>query len=169
MGELKFPEVNRVFLSGRLTRDPDLRFAADGTPVTSFTIAFHRRYRARDGRFAEQAGFVPVVTYQRLAEVCGARLHKGDPVLVEGRLQMREWAGRSGGTGQRLAEVCAQYLRTGSPVLVEGRLQMREWTTTRGEKRQSLEVRAESVHFLEKVPAGAAESPGAGPAEDPTS
>ena len=102
MTELKFPEVNRVFLSGRLTRDPDLRFAADGTPVTSFTIAFHRRYRARDGRFAEQTGYVAVLTYQRLAEVCGARLHKGSPVLVEGRLQMREWAGPKGGAQQKL-------------------------------------------------------------------
>lgn len=70
---------------------------------------------------------------------------------------------------QRLAEVCAQYLRTGSPVLVEGRLQMREWTTARGDKRQSLEVRAESVHFLEKASADAAGPQGAGPPEDPTS
>lgn len=102
MTELKFPEVNRVFLSGRLTRDPDLRFAADGTPVTSFTIAFHRRYRARDGRYAEQTGYVAVLTYQRLAEVCGARLRKGSPVLVEGRLQMREWAGAKGSASQKL-------------------------------------------------------------------
>jgi single-strand DNA-binding protein len=102
MTELKFPEVNRVFLSGRLTRDPDLRFAADGTPVTSFSIAFHRRYRARDGRFAEQTGYMAVLTYQRLAEVCGARLKKGSPVLVEGRLQMREWAGPRGDATQRI-------------------------------------------------------------------
>ena len=69
---------------------------------------------------------------------------------------------------QRLAEVCAKYLRTGSPVLVEGRLQMREWTSARGEKRQSLELRAESVHFLEKAPADG-EDPGASVPEDPTS
>jgi single-strand DNA-binding protein len=102
MSELKFPEVNRVFLSGRLTRDPEARYAADGTQVTSFAIAFHRRYRGRDGRFAEQAGFVSVLTYQRLAEVCGERLKKGNAVLVEGRLQMREWTTRQGGAGQRL-------------------------------------------------------------------
>ncbi len=96
MGELKFPEVNRVILSGRLTRDPDARFAADGTPVTAFAIAFHRRYRTRDGRFAEETGYMPVLTYQRLAEVCAAKLHKGNAVLVEGRLQMRKWTGRQG-------------------------------------------------------------------------
>ena len=130
MSELKLPEINRVLLSGRLTRDPEPRYAPDGTAVTSFGLAFHRHYRAKDGRAAEHAGFVTIVTYQRLAEVCG------------------------------------QYLHTGSAVVVEGRLQMREWKGSRGEKHQSLEVRAESVHFLEKAPdAARAEPPAA--SEDP--
>jgi single-strand DNA-binding protein len=127
--ELKLPEINRVLLSGRLTRDPDLRYAADGTEVTNLELAFHRHYRGRDGALAEHAGFVTVVTYQRLAEVC------------------------------------AQYLKKGSAVLVEGRLQMREWTTPQGAKRQRLELRGESVHFLEKSSVHGA--PGtAGGAED---
>ena len=119
MTELKLPEINRVLLSGRLTRDPERRYAADGTEITSLDLAFHRRYRGRDGALAEHTGYVTVLTYQRLAEVC------------------------------------AQYLRKGSAVLVEGRLQMREWTTPQGAKRQRLELRGESVHFLEKssVPA----------------
>ena len=62
MSELKLPEINRVLLSGRLTRDPDRRYAADGTAVTSFGLAFHRRYRGRDGSPAEQTGFVTVMT-----------------------------------------------------------------------------------------------------------
>jgi len=72
MTELKLPEVNRVILSGRLTRDPEPRYAADGTAVTSFTLAFHRRYRARDGRFAEQTGYATILAYQRLAEEASA-------------------------------------------------------------------------------------------------
>ena len=102
MSELKLPEINRVLMSGRLTRDPDRRFGSDGTAVTSFGLAFHRRYRARDGSPAEQTGFVTVVTYQRLAEVCGQHLKKGSAVLVEGRLQMREWATPGGSKGSRL-------------------------------------------------------------------
>jgi len=133
MSELKLPEINRVTLSGRLTRDPEKRYVSDGTPVCSFTLAFHRRYRSSEGSWQEHTGFVTVMTYQRQAEVC------------------------------------ALYLKTGSPVLVEGRLQMREWQTARGEKRTSLEVRAESVHFLEKASADAAGLPLAGPTEDPTS
>ena len=131
MSELKLPEINRVVLSGRLTRDPDKRYAQDGTPVTNFSLAFHRRFRTREGTWSENTGFVTVMCYQRLAEVV------------------------------------AQYLRAGSPVVVEGRLQMREWTSTRGEKRQSLELRAESVHFLEKAAAG--EAPEGTASEDPTS
>ena len=49
MSELKLPEINRVVLSGRLTRDPDKRYAQDGTPVTNFSLAFHRRFRTREG------------------------------------------------------------------------------------------------------------------------
>ena len=131
MSELRLPEINRLVLSGRLTRDPEKRYTSDGTPITSFSLAFHRRYRTRDGQASEQTGYVTVLCYQRLAEVC------------------------------------AQYLHTGSAVVIEGRLQMREWASTRGEKRQSLELRAESVHFLEKARSGE-ESP-EGASEDPTS
>jgi single-strand DNA-binding protein len=132
MSELRLPELNRVVLSGRLTRDPDRRYASDGTAITSLPLAFHRRYRTTKGAMAEHTGYVTVMCYQRLAEVC------------------------------------AQYLHTGSAVVVEGRLQMREWTNARGEKHQSLEIRAESVHFLEK--AAAAEPSGDDAStEDPSS
>jgi single-strand DNA-binding protein len=100
--ELRLPEINRVLLSGRLTHDPERRYAADGTHITNFPIAFNRRYRDRRGNLAEQTGFVTVMTYQRLAEVCGQRLRKGNAVLVEGRLQMREWSGPRGEKRQRL-------------------------------------------------------------------
>lgn len=102
MTELKLPEVNRVLLSGRLTRDPDKRAAADGTRVTILPLAFHRHFRGRDGSVQEQTGYVTVMTYQRLAEVCGQYLKRGSAVLVEGRLQMREWATPQGVRRQRL-------------------------------------------------------------------
>lgn len=131
MTDLRLPELNRLILSGRLTRDPDRRYASDGTAVTTLPLAFHRRYRTRDGKLAEHTGYVTVMCYQRLAEVC------------------------------------AQYLHTGSAVVVEGRLQMREWTNARGEKQHVLEVRAESVHFLDKAPGGGT-PPETGAGEDPS-
>jgi len=102
MSELKLPEINRVLISGRLTREPDKRAAQDGTAVTSFDLAFHRRFRNRDGSLGEQTGFVTVLTYQRLAEVCGEYLRTGSPVLVEGRLQFREWKNEKGERRTRL-------------------------------------------------------------------
>jgi single-strand DNA-binding protein len=102
MSGFRLPEINRVQLSGRLTREPDKRYASDGTPVTVFTIAFHRRWRGKDGRMAEQTGFTAVVTVQRLADVCAQYLHRGSAVLVEGRLQMREWSAPSGEKRSRL-------------------------------------------------------------------
>jgi len=122
LSELRLPDVNRVLLSGRLTRDPDRRYASDGTPITDFDIAFHRHYRGRDGKPVEQTGYAAIRTYQRLAEVCAQYLHKGSAVLVEGKLQMREWAG------------------------------------SRNEKRQRLEIRGESVHFLERMSADPVEA-----------
>jgi single-strand DNA-binding protein len=100
--ELKLPEINRVLLSGRLTRDPERRYAADGTEITSLDLAFNRHYRGRDGKLAEHTGYVTVLTYQRLAEVCAQYLRKGSAVLVEGRLQMREWTPPQGAKRQRL-------------------------------------------------------------------
>jgi single-strand DNA-binding protein len=102
VSELRLPEINRVLLAGRLTRDPDRRYSADGTAVTRFDLAFHRRIRARGGGASETTGYVAIVTYQRLAEVCGEYLHKGSPVLVEGRLQMREWTSPRGEKRSRL-------------------------------------------------------------------
>lgn len=102
MSGFRLPEINRVLLGGRLTRDPDKRYATDGTPVTTFTLAFHRRWRGKDGKVAEQTGFTPVVTVQRLAEVCAEHLRKGSAVMVEGRLQMREWAAPGGEKRSRL-------------------------------------------------------------------
>lgn len=96
MTELKLPEINRLLLAGRLTRDPDLRYAASGMAVTRFDLAFHRRLRARDGSLSETTGFITVNTYQRLAEVCAEYLRKGSPVVIEGKLQWREWKSPQG-------------------------------------------------------------------------
>lgn len=91
VSDLRLPEINRLLLAGRLTRDPDKRYSTDGTAITRFDLAFHRRLRTRAGSTSESTGFVSIITYQRLAEVCGESLHKGSAVLVEGRLAMREW------------------------------------------------------------------------------
>ena len=79
--------MNKVLLTGRLTRDPELRSLASGKTVTQFGIATNA-YRTNG---QEKAEFHNVVAWDRLAEICGQYLGKGQQVAIEGRLQTRSW------------------------------------------------------------------------------
>ncbi len=79
--------MNKVLLTGRLTRDPEMRALASGKSVTTFNVASHE-YGA-GGK--EKSEFHTIVTWDKLAEVCGQYLGKGQQVAVEGRIQTRSW------------------------------------------------------------------------------
>ena len=79
--------MNKVLLAGRLTRDPEMRALASGKHVTQFSVATTEY--AGNGK--ERGEFHNVVTWDRLAEVCGRYLGKGQQVAIEGRLQTRTW------------------------------------------------------------------------------
>ncbi len=79
--------MNKVLLAGRLTRDPEMRALASGKHVTQFSVATTEY--AGNGK--ERPEFHNVVTWDRLAEVCGRYLGKGQQVAIEGRLQTRTW------------------------------------------------------------------------------
>ena len=83
--------LNKVFLMGNLTRDPELRYIPSGTAVATFTVASNRTYSSASGEKKEEVCFVRVVSWARQAELCGEYLTKGSPVFVEGRLQSRSW------------------------------------------------------------------------------
>lgn len=78
--------MNRVLITGRLTRDPELRTLASGKSVTQFSVATND-YRGG----TEKAEYHNIVTWDRLAEICGQYLGKGQLVALEGRLQTRQW------------------------------------------------------------------------------
>ena len=78
--------MNKVLLTGRLTRDPELRNLATGRAVTQFGLATNEYVRSQ-----EKSEFHNVVTWGKLAEICGQYLTKGQQVAVEGRLQTRSW------------------------------------------------------------------------------
>jgi single-strand DNA-binding protein len=106
--------LNRVFLMGNLTRDPELRYVPSGTAVASFTIAVNRVYNSAAGERKEETCFVRVVVWGRRAEVCGEYLSKGNPVFVEGRLRTRSWE-TPDGQKRNAVEVVAnniQFLRS---------------------------------------------------------
>jgi len=84
--------MNRVVLTGRLTRDPEMRSLASGKTVTTFTVASNEFL----GGGKEKAEYSPVVTWDRLAEIAGRYLGKGQQVAIEGRLQTRSWDDEKG-------------------------------------------------------------------------
>ncbi len=97
--------LNKVMLIGNLTRDPNMRYTPTGSAVCSFSIATNRTWTSGDsGEKQEKADFHNIVSWSKLAEVCGQLLHKGDKVYVEGRLQTREWQNKEG-QDQRTTEV----------------------------------------------------------------
>ncbi len=108
--------LNRVFLMGNLTRDPELRYIPSGSAVTSFTVAMNRVFKLQTGEKKEEVTFIRVVVWGKMAEICSEYLSKGSPVFVEGRLQSRSWDGPDG-QKRNATEVIAnnvQFLRGGS-------------------------------------------------------
>ena len=90
---------NRVELIGNLTRDPELRYTANGVAVVTFGVATNRTY-VTDGEKKEEVDFHRIVAWNKLAELCNQLLKKGNRVFVSGRLQTRSWEAADGQTRQ---------------------------------------------------------------------
>src|ERR1051326_4722636 len=104
--------INRVVLTGNLTRDPELRSTSGGTSVCSLRIACNTRRRSSSGEWEDKPNYFDVTVW-------GAQ-----------------------------GENCANYLSKGRPVAIDGRLEWREWQDQQGNKRQSIDIIADSVQFL---------------------
>ena len=89
--------LNKVFLLGNLTRDPDLRSLPSGQAVCELGLAVNRRNTSSTGEAVEEPCFVDVVVWGRSAENCKQFLEKGSQVMIEGRLQLDQWEDRNGG------------------------------------------------------------------------
>jgi single-strand DNA-binding protein len=117
MAEIKLPRLNRVYLVGRLTKDPEVKHTQSGKSVVNARMAINHPYRDGDGNWQEETTYIDVVAWQRLAELCGEFLNKGSAVLVEGRLRSRSWETQEG-KNRNVIEVRAdrvQFLdKTGS-------------------------------------------------------
>lgn len=104
--------INRVVLTGNLTRDPELRTTPSGTSVCSLRLACNTRRRDASGEWVDKPNYFDITVW-------GAQ-----------------------------GENCATYLAKGRPVAVDGRLEWREWEDQQGNKRQAVDIIADSVQFL---------------------
>ena len=109
--------LNKVFLIGNLTRAPELRYTPSGTAVSDLRLAVNRNYTTQGGEKREETCFLTVVVWGKQAESSAQYLDKGSPVLVEGRLQTRDWETKDG-QKRNVVEVVAerlQFLGRGRP------------------------------------------------------
>ena len=106
MSDLRMPSTNLVVISGRLTRDPDLKFISSGKAVCQLSLANTRYYKDKSGERKEDTSFVDVTCWDKTAEWVGESLKKGRPVMVEGRLKSESWEDKT--SGQKRSKLAIQ-------------------------------------------------------------
>lgn len=102
--------LNRVMIIGNLGADPEMRYMADGTAMTSFRVATTRNFTGSDGDRREETEWFSVTAWRKLAEQCSQYLQKGRKVYVEGRLRTRSWDGPDGQRRYRTEVVADKVL-----------------------------------------------------------
>ena len=106
--------LNKVFLIGNLTRDPELRYTPSGTAIASFGIATNREWKSPDGEQKKEVCFVDINMFGRRAEVINEYFSKGNPIFIEGRLQFQQWETKDGQKRNALRVVAEDFQFIGS-------------------------------------------------------
>jgi len=104
--------LNKVYLIGRLTQDPEVKSIPSGQNVASFSLATNRVWNDQSGQKQEQVEFHNIVVWRKLADIAGQYLKKGQLLMVEGRLQTRNWVGQDGVKRYR-TEIVAENFQMG--------------------------------------------------------
>lgn len=106
--------LNKVFIIGNLTRDPELKAIPSGIKVCSFSVATNRVWKDKNGAKQEAADYHNVVVFGRQAETVAQYMKKGSQVMVEGRMQTRSWDDAATNTKKYRTEVIADRIQFGS-------------------------------------------------------
>ncbi len=104
--------LNKAILIGNLTRDPETKALPSGTSVTTFSVATNRVWKDSSGNRKEETDYHNIVVFGRQAETAAQYLHKGDSVMIEGRMQTRSWDDKDGNKKYR-TEVIADRVQFG--------------------------------------------------------
>jgi single-strand DNA-binding protein len=106
--------LNKAFLYGNLTRDPELKALPSGQNLVSFSIATNRTYKDKEGQKQEAVEFHNIVAFGRTAEVIAQYMKRGRPIFVEGRIQTRSWEGKEDGKKQYRTEIVVDNFQFGA-------------------------------------------------------
>lgn len=105
--------LNKVFLFGNLTRDPEMKSLPSGSKVTQFSLATNRVYKDQSGARQEQTEYHNIVVFGRQAETSAQYLKKGQGVMIEGRIQTRSWDDKNTGEKKYRTEIIADAVQFG--------------------------------------------------------
>lgn len=130
--------MNNIMLLGRLTKDPEVRYTQSGACVAQFTLAVDRPY-TKDG--SREADFIPCVAWGKTSETVGNYVHKGQRLLVEGRLQIRQYTDKNGNKRTAAEVVCGRFEF----------IERREQSGSQGEP-EGMESFGQQVPFNEEIP-----------------
>lgn len=112
-------QLNKVFLIGNLTRDPELRVTPKGTPICQFGLAINRQYKDESGATRDETTFVDIEAWGKQGELVSKYLTKGSPCFVEGRLRLDQWEDKQSGQKRSRLKVVldnVQFLGRGGGV-----------------------------------------------------
>ncbi len=141
--------LNKVFLIGNLTSDPELRSTPSGQSVCSFRIATNRIWNDRQsGQQQQKTEYHNIVAWRRLAEIASQFLSKGSLVLIEGRLETKEWQDQSGNRRFR-TEIITERMQLG-PKSGMGRVSSFAATSAEEEKKQNQNQDQEEIPIIEE-------------------
>ena len=101
--------LNKIFLMGNLTRDPELRYTQNGKALASFGIAVSRNWTSPEGEKKEDVCFVDVSMFGKRAEIISEYFSKGSPIFIEGRFQFRQWETQEGQKRNALSVVAEDF------------------------------------------------------------
>lgn len=100
--------VNKVILVGNVGKDPEVKYAASGVALAKFSLATNERFKDKSGEWQDRTEWHNVLAWQRLAEIVGEYVHKGDKVYIEGRMQTSSWEDRNSGDRKYRTEIVAR-------------------------------------------------------------
>jgi single-strand DNA-binding protein len=101
--------LNKVFLMGNMTRDPELRYMQNGKALVSFGLAVSRSWTSPEGEKKEDVCFVDISMFGKRAEIISEYFSKGSPIFIEGRLQFRQWESKEGQKRNALRVVAEDF------------------------------------------------------------
>src|SRR3989344_1169360 len=152
--------LNKVFIFGRLTADPQVRQTPSGQSVSSFGVATNRVWTDKAGAKQEQTEFHNAVVWGRQAEIVGQFLTKGSSILVEGRLQTRSWQDKQG-QQRRTTEIIADRIQLG-PRPMGMRQETRDQRQGQAAPAQNTPAQQPKEPPIEELPEINLDEPGAG-------